>query len=176
MKLTTPILTLSLALSASAGGAKQHYINCYSDSGQLEDQGSYQYQSSGYCLNLCYGFGRDYFALSKGDRCYCGDVPPTENDRVAEDKCDRACAGWPMVKCGGDEAWSLYGTGYGQGADDDDESPNASTTHSVITTPTSSSAMQIGSSTGIASSTLVSAGVEPTPTENSASRRYSFLF
>ncbi|KAL4791926.1 hypothetical protein BDV19DRAFT_285130 [Aspergillus venezuelensis] len=182
MKLTTPLLALSLALSASAS-AIQHYIGCYSDSGQLKDQGSYTYQSNGYCLNLCYRLGRNYFALNEGDRCYCGDVPPSEDDRVAEDKCNRACAAWPVVKCGGDRAWSLYSTGYGSY----DESPNASTSDSVIITSTASSTIKTRPSTTRiassatpssenASSTSVSVGVEPTPKENKASRRYSFLF
>lgn len=94
----TAVLLLAESSSVAAA-AEQTYIGCFSSSKPLEDKGSYQYQSNGYCMNLCYGEGKAVFGLHNKDHCLCGDLIPAKSSKESDDSCDTPCAAWPMVKC-----------------------------------------------------------------------------
>jgi cell wall integrity and stress response component len=72
---------------------------CYSNPGSLRTQGSYPYQSLGYCQELCMKGARKYMALHDNDQCWCGDSLPEQEDLVSDDKCDTPCTGWPETMC-----------------------------------------------------------------------------
>ncbi|BCS24591.1 uncharacterized protein APUU_41035A [Aspergillus puulaauensis] len=107
----TAVLLLAES-SPVAAAAEQTYIGCFSSSKPLEDKGSYQYQSNGYCMNLCYGEGKAVFGLYNKDHCLCGDMIPAKSSKESDSSCDKPCAAWPMVKCGGSDAYSIYLTNY----------------------------------------------------------------
>ncbi|KAL3470537.1 hypothetical protein BJX99DRAFT_47956 [Aspergillus californicus] len=102
---------LLLAGSTPAAAQQETYIGCFSSSKPLKDQGSYEYQSNGYCMNLCYNNGNSVFGLFNKDHCFCGDTLPVKSDLVDDDNCNRGCAAWPTVMCGGTDAYSVYLTG-----------------------------------------------------------------
>ncbi|KAL4997254.1 hypothetical protein BDV10DRAFT_186442 [Aspergillus recurvatus] len=103
---------LLLARSSPAAAQQQTYIGCFSSSKPLEDQGSYTYQSNGYCMNLCYGKNKAVFGLYNANHCLCGDEIPAKSSKEDDDSCDKPCAAWPIVMCGGSDAYSVYLTGY----------------------------------------------------------------
>ncbi|KAL4899288.1 hypothetical protein BDW74DRAFT_183820 [Aspergillus multicolor] len=156
------------------------------------------------CSDAGYNIG-DYAAVQDED-CYCGDSDPAKTDLVDDDHCAAQCPGYAADSCGGDETWSVYAIGDVKDdlwADEDETSSTAtgsatstSTGESTkVSTATATDAVtstapvevesvsETASSSAAtpsasASSTPVSAStsIEPTPTGNSASRRYSFLF
>ncbi|KAL4776354.1 hypothetical protein BDW60DRAFT_82530 [Aspergillus nidulans var. acristatus] len=101
-----------LARSLPAAAQEQTYIGCFSSSKPLEDQGSYTYQSNGYCMNLCYGKNKAVFGLYNANHCLCGDEIPAKSSMEDDDSCNKPCAAWPIVMCGGSDAYSVYLTGY----------------------------------------------------------------
>ncbi|KAL5340512.1 hypothetical protein BJX70DRAFT_110260 [Aspergillus crustosus] len=106
---------LFFAGSSSAAGLQQEeYVACFSSSKPLEDQGSYQYQSNGYCLKVCYDLKKAVFGLHNEDHCLCGDLLPAKSSKESDDACDTPCAAWPIVNCGGADAYSVYLTGYSE--------------------------------------------------------------
>ncbi|KAL4921653.1 hypothetical protein BDW62DRAFT_197785 [Aspergillus aurantiobrunneus] len=99
--------------SPAAAAAQETYIGCFSSSEPLEDQGSYAYQSNGYCMNLCYEQEKAVFGLYSKDHCLCGDeLPVKSSEEDNDDKCNVPCAAWPTVMCGGSNAYSIYLTNF----------------------------------------------------------------
>ncbi|KAL2811137.1 WSC domain-containing protein [Aspergillus granulosus] len=101
-----------LAGSSPAAAQQESYVGCFTSFKPLEDQGSYQFQSNGYCLNLCYGKGYSVFGLYNTDHCFCGNKLPAKSTKEdSDDMCNKSCAAWPSVMCGGSNAYSVYLTG-----------------------------------------------------------------
>lgn len=91
------INTLSLFFAAAAvATAKVTSQGCYSSAGSLQNQGTYIYQSTGYCVDSC---SSSVIATTKGNECYCGDEVPPASDKVADSMCNIACVGYPYDKC-----------------------------------------------------------------------------
>ncbi|KAL4795816.1 hypothetical protein BDV19DRAFT_388841 [Aspergillus venezuelensis] len=196
MKFTPTLLTLLPLLSAAkASDNPATDLGCFSDLTGFENQGSYTFQSHGYCIDLCETNGKTYAAL-KGDDCYCGDTDPAKKDMVDDDKCDTACSGYPAVNCGGDKAWTVLGlnmhtpdswetssSAVPMSTASATETETATETHSTTSTlinsetstaaPSSSTPLSQGAS-GTPSSTMTA--LEYTPTGNSANRAYGFFF
>lgn len=84
---------------------------CYSSSQGFTDQGSYTFQSSGYCQQLCVGKGFPVMALWKGSDCLCGNALPPDSAQTDTDNCNTPCDGWPQDTCGGNNAYDIYLTG-----------------------------------------------------------------
>ncbi|KAL4971146.1 hypothetical protein BDW66DRAFT_163891 [Aspergillus desertorum] len=152
------------------------------------------------------GYSRGDYAAVKESSCYCGDVDPAKDELVDDDQCTAQCPGMLLDcaddrLCGGNKTWSLYVIGEAW-SDLWSNSTSSSTTNTftdvtsvalsatAASTEASTSASPIEaestSETVAASSsapasvsslpTSASTSIEPTPTGNSASRRYSFLF
>ncbi|KAL2829031.1 WSC-domain-containing protein [Aspergillus cavernicola] len=103
---------LLLVGSSPVAAQSETYIGCFTSSKPLEDQGSYEYQSNGYCMNLCYNAGYSVFGLFNKDHCLCGDTLPAKStEEDSDDLCNKGCAAWPIVMCGGANAYSVYLTG-----------------------------------------------------------------
>lgn len=72
---------------------------CFSSSEPMQDQGSYMYQSTGYCQQQCVGLGKAVMATTAGSNCWCGDLLPAASSKVTEDKCDSPCNGYNKQNC-----------------------------------------------------------------------------
>lgn len=71
---------------------------CFASSDPLEDQGSWTFQSLGYCQDKCTGLNKAVMAM-KGSNCWCGDLIPAASSQVADSKCNIKCNGFPSDIC-----------------------------------------------------------------------------
>lgn len=95
----TRLSILSSIIGAVAVAAQTVTLDgCYSSSGSLQSQGTYIYQSTGYCAATCRNRGNSAMGLS-GQECFCGDELPAGSDKVDNSKCNTPCSGYPMDKC-----------------------------------------------------------------------------
>jgi len=75
------------------------YEGCFSSSSGLTDQGSYEYQTSGYCQGVCVNATQAVLGLSAGSNCWCGDVLPPASDKVSDSNCNTPCNGYGNDNC-----------------------------------------------------------------------------
>ena len=80
-------------------GSQGTLVGCFSAIPDYGASKSWTYQSSGWCLDRCYGQNKAAFALTGGSDCVCGDTIPPDSDKVSSDKCSKSCSGWPEDKC-----------------------------------------------------------------------------
>lgn len=105
-------LTLSLAAktsstpttTAAASATSQAYSSmtsegCYSSSGDMTDQGSFQWQSSLHCQEVCVALNKPVLGLTGGGNCWCGDLLPAASAKVADSQCSTPCNGYPSENC-----------------------------------------------------------------------------
>ncbi|KAJ0416695.1 hypothetical protein BJY00DRAFT_290981 [Aspergillus carlsbadensis] len=190
---------LAVAVSAQVSSSQ----GCFSNPGDLQNTGSFAFQSIGYCTNTCTKNGSRYAAV-QGEDCWCGKSLPSVDDVVSDDKCDTVCPGYVGDMCGGEDAWSVYAldnlepsawlssltdsstSTATQSTITVSDSASDTTTSTISTSSTSlvtgtdsaesSTAVASASSAVTGSPSLTSTSIEPTFTGNSANRRYSFLF
>ncbi|KAK6397295.1 hypothetical protein LTR65_006269 [Meristemomyces frigidus] len=93
------------------GLATMTYEGCFSSSSGLTDQGSWIYQTSGYCQPICVDANQAVLATSKGSDCWCGDVLPPADSKVDDSSCNTTCNGYSTEDCGGDGFYSVYLSG-----------------------------------------------------------------
>jgi cell wall integrity and stress response component len=86
-------------------------VGCFSSGGPLIDQGSYTYQSAGYCQCACATLNKAVMATYKGSDCYCGDLLPPTDTVASNSSCNTPCQGYDSADCGGDGFWSVALTG-----------------------------------------------------------------
>lgn len=67
----------------------------------LSSQGTYQYQSTGYCEGLCEG--QLVIALTNGNECFCG-TGIDKSAGVSSSFCSASCAGYPQDNCGSNDS------------------------------------------------------------------------
>ena len=89
LALALPVYSLSATAS----------MGCYSEVDSFKNQGPYTYQSPGHCQAECAENGFKIAALSRGNMCYCGNKVPSDSAKIADDKCDLPCSGWPAGSC-----------------------------------------------------------------------------
>jgi hypothetical protein len=89
----------ALALALPVFSASSTSKGCYSELDSFKSQGPYTFQSPGYCQSECTHKEFKIAALGRGNVCYCGDKIPSESAKVADDKCDMTCPGWPDETC-----------------------------------------------------------------------------
>ena len=75
------------------------YKGCFSSADGFEDQGSYTYQSPGYCQEQCVAINKPVMALAGGSNCWCGDLLPVASNKVSDSDCSTDCQGYPDDKC-----------------------------------------------------------------------------
>jgi hypothetical protein len=98
----TALLLLSAAFISSTSAANLRTMKsagCYSSSTPLKDQGSNIYQSSGACQPICVDQDFAVMAMTEGSNCLCGDMLPSEDSKVSDDKCDTPCDGYDKEMC-----------------------------------------------------------------------------
>ena len=82
--------------------------------------------------------------LNKGSDCWCGSALPPDSDKVDKDRCNTGCTGFGTDKCGGDNTFSVYLTGYddnvgtaaGSGGGSSSDSGSASSSNPRPSSPT----------------------------------------
>jgi len=90
---------LSRSTGVKRGLNAMTYQGCFSSSSGLSDQGSYTYQTSGYCQPICAKANQAVLGLSGGSDCWCGDVLPPADSKVDDSKCDSPCNGYDKENC-----------------------------------------------------------------------------
>ncbi|PWY92876.1 hypothetical protein BO70DRAFT_349169 [Aspergillus heteromorphus CBS 117.55] len=105
------LIALSPAVSATTG--------CYTTPGELVAQGTYQFQSNGYCQQICTRQNHTVYALHNGNECSCGDQLPPSSDKVADTECDSPCSGFPSETCGSTNTWTVITDSSNAKRDDD---------------------------------------------------------
>ena len=101
-------------------------IGCYSSAGQLVDQGSYIYQSAGFCQCKCATLNKPVMATYKGSNCYCGDLLPPTGSVTSNSSCNSPCQGYDSAMCGGYSSWSVALTGIESNVGSSDSSSSSS--------------------------------------------------
>ncbi|KAK5159541.1 WSC domain [Recurvomyces mirabilis] len=147
-------------LRPRAGMSAMTYAGCFSSSSGLTDQGSYQYQTPGYCQPICVGANHAVLGLSGGSDCWCGDALPPASAKVDDSKCNTPCNGYGQQNCGGTNYWSVYLDGLSN------DVPNAGASSSSAAA--SSAAAASSSSSPPASTPTTSDAASSTPAATTA--------
>jgi len=94
------LLSAAFISSVSAQGLRtMTESGCYSSGTPLKDQGENIYQSKGACQETCVKQNYAVLATSEGSNCWCGDMLPSEDSKVDDDKCDTPCDGYDKEMC-----------------------------------------------------------------------------
>ncbi|KAJ9620936.1 Stress-activated PKC1-MPK1 kinase pathway sensor [Taxawa tesnikishii (nom. ined.)] len=148
------------AASTTAHLNAMTYVGCFSSSQPLTNQGSYTYQTSGYCQPICVGKNNAVLGLTGGSYCWCGDEIPAASSKVDDSKCNSPCTGYGQDDCGGDGFWSVYLTGtednVGNYGGSESSSAASSTVPSSTPPASSTTAAQQQSTTSAAPSVVTS--------------------
>jgi cell wall integrity and stress response component len=108
-------------------------LGCYTSlDNTFVDQGSYTYQTSGYCQILCTNQFKNVMATSQGSNCWCGDHIPAQSASTSNSSCNSPCNGYDQEDCGGDSTYTVYLSGLSTDVDVD-----GSSSSSAKATPTS---------------------------------------
>jgi cell wall integrity and stress response component len=109
---------------------------------------SFTYQSYGHCQEQCIPKSGEnpqaVMGLNKGSDCWCGSALPPESDKVDKENCNTGCTGFGTDNCGGNNAFSVYLTGYddnvgtaaGSGAGSSSDSGGSSSSNPPPSSPT----------------------------------------
>ena len=98
----TCVLSFALAQDpaiATTGLKPYTYQGCFSSSKPLSDQGSWTYQSPGYCQGRCVQLNKAVMGTTAGSNCYCGDQLPVADSKVPDSKCNTPCFGYDKDSC-----------------------------------------------------------------------------
>lgn len=78
-------------------------MGCFSGSSETLSQyinnGTYQFQSVGYCQFVCDQSGYNFFALEGGEDCRCGSDLPPITDLIDGNNCNIPCVGFALRTC-----------------------------------------------------------------------------
>ena len=127
---------------------------CFSSSDPLQDQGSWTYQSPGYCQGLCVKLQKPVMATTGGSNCFCGDQLPLASSKSSDSSCNTPCFGYDKINCtypvfynanrpanrpigGGQGYWSVELTGLDNAVSN--IKPSAAATSSSVSSSISSS-------------------------------------
>ncbi|RAL13939.1 uncharacterized protein BO97DRAFT_29552 [Aspergillus homomorphus CBS 101889] len=106
-------------------------VGCVSSIGNMENMGTFQFQSVDHCLVQC-ETPDAVFAAMQGESCYCGSASLDIQDiafAYGDDACNVPCPGYARDTCGGDGVYSFWVSqnylrsldGYGDNDDDNDD-------------------------------------------------------
>ncbi|KAK4943787.1 Protein SLG1 [Elasticomyces elasticus] len=112
-------------------------LGCYSKADPLVEQGSYTFQTSGYCQTQCVALNKAVMAITGGSTCYCGTELPALDLEVDQSKCNSPCNGYDSQTCGGLGYWQVYLTGLTADVDTAANSTSAAAPTSTQATQTS---------------------------------------
>lgn len=98
----TSLISPALALNPIVGKG------CYSSSNGLQFQGTYMYQSQGYCQQQCVNQNKPVMGLTNGGDCWCGDLLPPQDTGTDDSKCSMPCLGFGQQPCMNSNNLYLY--------------------------------------------------------------------
>ncbi|OJJ96678.1 hypothetical protein ASPACDRAFT_81318 [Aspergillus aculeatus ATCC 16872] len=102
-------------------------VSCFTSIGNMENMGSYEFQSVGHCTTQCEEIN-GVFAAVQAELCYCGTAALDIQDMALADDdsaCNAACPGYAVDTCGGDGVYSLWvSQEYALSLNDDDDDDN----------------------------------------------------
>ena len=75
------------------------YSGCYSSSKPMIDQGSYTFQSPGWCQDQCVKLNKPVMGTTGGSNCFCGDQLPLASSKTSDSKCNTPCFGYGKINC-----------------------------------------------------------------------------
>ena len=140
-------------------------LGCYTSlDNTFVNQGSYTFQTSGYCQIICTNQFKNVMATSQGSNCWCGDHIPAQSAITSNSSCNSPCNGYDQEDCGGDSAYTVYLSGLSTDVDVDGSSSN-----SAKATPTSNGS----SSSGESPSVITKAGQTIVVTASSTANSHS---
>lgn len=99
MKFLSSSVLVALTLPLLSAANSPSYVGCFTSKGSLVSNGTYPYQSPGYCGLVCTKQQKLVIGMAHGNECSCGDEVPSSDKKVSDDKCDTECAGWPEDTC-----------------------------------------------------------------------------
>ncbi|KAI1931470.1 Protein SLG1 [Ophidiomyces ophidiicola] len=111
---------------------------CYKSFGSLESQGTFKFQSRGYCRGICVPKGKPVMALWKGSECFCGDKLPASSQKTDNGQCQIKCIGYNLETCGGKDTYQVLLTGLEENVDAEDDKPTSTSTTPPMQTITKS--------------------------------------
>ncbi|KAI1862525.1 hypothetical protein JX265_009239 [Neoarthrinium moseri] len=159
--LVLPIIAAT-AIATKQGPASEPILGvdtihgCYSSIGELQRNGTSQFNTEGLCSTACIQKGSNV-AATQGELCYCGDKYPPASTLVDDSKCTEPCPGFVSEACGGIKHFTVYNTGLkiNVGSSSDASSSNKTSTTLPSSAP-NASASATTSSPPSSSSTIVS--------------------
>lgn len=157
---TTPTTTAADA-SSSSGAKAITTLGCYSKPDPLTSQGTYTFQSSGYCQGVCVALNKAVMGTTGGSDCYCGDELPALDVEVDSSNCQTPCDGFGTQNCGGIGFWQIYLTGLTGNVE---TAPNSTTSSTPSSTGDSS-----GSSTSSQGAVVTKPGTTIVVTQSPSS-------
>ncbi|OKL64448.1 hypothetical protein UA08_00628 [Talaromyces atroroseus] len=113
------------------------YVDCYKSVPGFIDNGTYTYQSTGWCQEQCVPMGYSVMALLDGKSCYCGDELPPNSTQTSG--CDTPCQGFGQDDCGGTDVYGVFLTGLTSDVSIMSESSSTSSSSTTSTSASSSS-------------------------------------
>ncbi|KAK0940684.1 Protein SLG1 [Friedmanniomyces endolithicus] len=112
------------------------YQACYSSSAGLTDQGSFEYQTSSYCQNICVKQNQAVLGLSAGSDCWCGDtLPPASSGGVGFYSIFLSGTEQSVPNAGASASSSSGSSASTSGASSSTSQPPSSSTPSTTATP-----------------------------------------
>ncbi|EMF11170.1 WSC-domain-containing protein [Sphaerulina musiva SO2202] len=157
-------LSLLLPFFGVVAAQTVSHQGCYGSAGSLTSQGTYIYQSTGYCAVKCKNNGKAVMATTNGTECYCGDALPAASDKVEDSKCNTPCVGYPMDTCGGAGFFSV--ATLSDGTTGDGTTGNAT---SVATTASASAVPPVIANPGVSTAAMTSSGASIASTASTTS-------
>ncbi|KAK9487797.1 hypothetical protein V1527DRAFT_511050 [Lipomyces starkeyi] len=149
---------ISFVLLARVSAVDAAAVGCYSSSGSLVFNDTYEYQTQSWCQGLCAPMGDSVLGLTNGGDCWCGNAIPS--GKVDSSFCNVGCNGYP-ADCGGFGYYTIYLTGVGTL-----QNPSALTESSSSSIAESSSSTSTSSSTSSVTSTETSSSSDGMPTSD----------
>ena len=166
------LITISSLLSilptiVQAFDEPANYIGCYGGS-ITGKTSSFQWQSSGNCQEACPGY--DYIAI-QSQKCVCLNDLPSNNNKLANDKCTTPCPGYGVTSCGtvDDDLYTVYQGANGNATNPVVVSSSSIDTSSITSSPTSSKTVITSSHTTDNSVVVKTITQDSNPTESSDS-------
>ncbi len=196
ISLNVAVAAVSLSFSiASVSAQLKPLVNkgCFTSSTGMTDQGSYTYQSQGYCQQQCVNINKPVMATTQGSNCWCGELLPVSSSKVADSQCSSPCNGYGQDFCklsfimfirvhanhdtgGGPNAWSVQLTGLSNNVGSQQSTSSGSTLDSSSNSNSNANSNSNSNSNSNANSnsnsdsksaavTITPSSPEPTPTQ-----------
>ncbi|KAK9374994.1 uncharacterized protein V1513DRAFT_57229 [Lipomyces chichibuensis] len=147
-------LLVLLARVSAVDAANLTPVGCYSSSGSLVFNETFNYQTQSYCQGLCTPMGDSVLGLTNGGDCWCGNAIPS--GKVDSSYCNVPCNGYGLDDCGGYGYYTVFLTGVGTLKNPNALTSSSSVGESATSTSTSSSTSSVTSSESSSSSDVMS--------------------